>query len=76
MTQSLSTDPNLPILFEGFEAMETLFQNSELAPAQDLSLCFVCLRWTAGSPECRPGHRCEVRLAMEAPTYQGRPALA
>jgi hypothetical protein len=70
MTQGTATDPTLPIFFEGFERLETLFPNSEMEPPEDLSLCFVCLRWTTGSPDCRAGHRCDVRLAMEAPTSQ------
>ncbi|HUI78331.1 MAG TPA: hypothetical protein VLY24_10450 [Bryobacteraceae bacterium] len=37
----------------------------EQGASEDLSLCFVCLRWTAGDPECRPGHVCELQRALQ-----------
>jgi hypothetical protein len=65
MAQGPSTETTLP---DFFDRLETLFPDSEPAAPEDLSLCFICLRWLAGGCDFRPGPDCEVRLAMEAPT--------
>jgi hypothetical protein len=38
-----------------------------LAPERDdAALCFLCMRWTSGDPDCRRGARCEYQLALDA----------
>jgi hypothetical protein len=73
MAQGVSTDTTLP---DFFDRLETLFPDSDAAAPEDLSLCFICLRWTAGSCDFRQRPDCEVRLAMEAPAPQAQLALA
>ena len=34
-------------------------------PEQDLTLCFVCMRWTTDAPECRGTfHGCDLQPAL------------
>lgn len=63
MTQVPFTDPGVePVL--SFDALEALFQRESRAD-EDLSLCFMCLRWTTGDEGCRRGDRCELQLAQD-----------
>ena len=41
------------------------FARDELPARDDLSLCFLCLRWTTDDPACRKGIRCELQLALD-----------
>jgi hypothetical protein len=45
-----------------FDRLETVFNHEERAE-EDLSLCFVCLRWTTGDENCRRGYGCELQHA-------------
>jgi len=71
MTQLSLQDHGLPTFQEGFEALETLFSHGARAD-EDLSLCFVCLRWTTGDEGCRRGYRCELQLALDQPKAEPR----
>jgi hypothetical protein len=51
----------IPAVLENFDRLETLFNHEERAE-EDLSLCFVCLRWTTGDENCRRG-ACELQRA-------------
>jgi hypothetical protein len=31
----------------------------------DLSLCFLCMRWSAGDPDCRAGKRCDYQRMLD-----------
>ena len=64
MTQIQSTDPGVPPLLENFDSLERLF-DSRGRVDEDLSLCFVCLRWTTGNEGCRRGDRCELQLKLD-----------
>ena len=64
MTQAPVTDPGLSALQDSFHRLETLFHRDGRSD-EDLSLCFVCLRWTTGDEGCRRGDRCELQLALD-----------
>lgn len=64
MTQLVLADPNLRAFLEGIDNLENLFR-SEPSTNEDLSLCFVCLRWTTGDEDCRRGHRCDLQKALD-----------
>jgi hypothetical protein len=49
-------------VWDGFDRLEALFPSRA---DEDLSLCFVCLRWTTGDEGCRRGDRCELQLALD-----------
>jgi len=66
MTQIQSMDQGVPPLLENFDRLETLFSGEGRA-GEDLSLCFVCLRWTTGDEGCRRGYRCDLQLALDQP---------
>jgi hypothetical protein len=34
-------------------------------PRDDLSLCFLCLRWSTGDEVCRNGARCEMQVKLD-----------
>ena len=72
MTQLPLQDQGLPAVLESFEALETLFNRGARAD-EDLSLCFVCLRWTTGDEGCRRGYRCELQLALDQPETEPLP---
>ena len=64
MTPILSMDNQGARAFvEGFDRLEALFQRQ--VRDEDLSLCFVCLRWTTGDEGCRRGDRCTLQLAQD-----------
>ena len=58
-------EEGLPALREGFDRLEMLFPDEQRAE-KDLSLCFVCLRWTSGDEDCRRGYPCELEAAAES----------
>ena len=64
MTQIPLPEQSVPIPTEGFDRLETLFHREALME-EDLSLCFMCLRWTTGDEGCRRGYRCELQLAQD-----------
>jgi len=66
MTQLLLPDQNLQAFLQGIDNLENLFR-SEPSKNEDLSLCFVCLRWTTGDEDCRRGHRCDLQKALDKP---------
>jgi hypothetical protein len=66
MTQLSLQDQGFPGVLGNFEALETLFSRGARAD-EDLSLCFVCLRWTTGDEGCRRGYRCELQDALNQP---------
>lgn len=55
-------EQNLPPVFEGFDGLETLFNGVQ--PREDLSLCFVCLRWASGDPDCVAGRSCDLQRTL------------
>ena len=57
-------DQGLPEIRVAFDRLETLFPDEPRA-AKDLSLCFICLRWTTGNEDCRRGYGCELEAAVE-----------
>jgi len=65
MTQLSLQDQDLPAVLGNFEALDTMFGGARAE--EDLSLCFVCLRWTTGDEGCRRGYRCELQLALDQP---------
>ncbi|MBZ5724534.1 MAG: hypothetical protein LAP87_06010 [Acidobacteriia bacterium] len=52
----------MPPVFEGFDGLETLFNGVQ--PREDLSLCFVCLRWASGDPDCVAGRSCDLQRTL------------
>jgi len=72
MTQLQLQHQSLPAFQESFEDLETLFSRGARAD-EDLSLCFVCLRWTTGDEGCRRGYRCELQLALDQPGVEPLP---
>lgn len=63
MTQVTFTDPRVPAVLN-FDSLGALFQRGSPAD-EDLSLCFMCLRWTTGDEGCRRGDRCELLQAQD-----------
>jgi hypothetical protein len=63
MTTVLNTEPNLPPFFTAIDETETAFHCDQ--PVCEDSLQFLCMRWAAGSPECRGQGRCELQAASE-----------
>jgi hypothetical protein len=51
--------------FEQSGILETPSAISASEIPEDLSLCFLCMRWAAGDPSCRPGHRCDLQLVLD-----------
>ena len=65
MTTQLSlADQNLRAFVEGLKNLESLFRCEQIT-SEDLSLCFMCLRWTTGDEDCRRGHRCDLQKALD-----------
>ena len=69
MTQTSSTDEGMRDLMEGFERLETLFDRKPRED-EDLSLCFLCLRWSTGDESCRREYRCELQPAPDKPAFR------
>jgi hypothetical protein len=70
MPRSQWSDEDLMPPFEGFKALDDVFQNQETSGKRDdLSVCFVCLRWTSGDPNCRLGNECDVRKSCAADEF-------
>jgi hypothetical protein len=62
MTDVAAIFGSSPAVFDqGWERLEALFPASEPEVREDLSLCFVCLRWTSGDHCCRTGAPCELQ---------------
>lgn len=59
MTQQF-IQPGIPALADEFDRLVDLFPE-EPGSEEDLSLCFLCLRWTTGDEGCRRGYRCELQ---------------
>ena len=57
-------DQTLQSFREGLDSLDTLFRSEPIA-TEDLSLCFMCLRWTTGDEDCRRGHRCDLQKALD-----------
>lgn len=57
--------------FDGFENLDGLVQEADSTSRQDLSLCFVCMKWASGDPECRIGNACELQPECEQARSQG-----
>ena len=67
MSATLPREEGVTALVDEFDRLDTLFQ-SGVASDKDLSLCFVCLRWTTGDEGCRRGYRCEIeQLLLDPP---------
>lgn len=64
MTPIRLTDPGASALLENFDSLEKLFDGRGRVE-EDLSLCFLCLRWTTGDEGCRRGDRCELQLGLD-----------
>jgi len=64
MTQIQQTGPGVSALLEEFDSLERLFDGSGRMD-EDLSLCFLCLRWTTGDEGCRCGYLCERQLKLD-----------
>lgn len=54
MTPKPLTDPGALTLLENLDSLERLFDGRGRVD-EDLSLCFLCLRWTTGDEGCRRG---------------------
>lgn len=65
----IPTDQGQPAILEDFDQLETLFPR-EARTEEDLSLCFMCLRWTTGDEDCRRGYRCELQVAQDQPAEE------
>jgi hypothetical protein len=63
MTQVPLTDPSVPRMLDSLESLESLFNRGARA-GEDLSLCFLCLRWTTGDEGCRRGDQCELEAQL------------
>ena len=61
MTPKPLTDPGALTLRENLDSLERLLDGRGRVD-EDLSLCFLCLRWTTGDEGCRRGDRCELQL--------------
>ena len=67
MSATLPREEGVTALVDEFDRLETLFQ-SGAGSDKDLSLCFVCLRWTTGDEGCRRGYRCDLeQLLLDHP---------
>jgi hypothetical protein len=64
MTQIPVTEPGVPAVLDNFDSLEALFDRGTGAD-KDLSLCFLCLRWTTGDEGCRRGDRCELEAQLD-----------
>ncbi len=65
MAQECSVEQILPPVFEVFKAREKGFTSGGQETQEDLSLCFLCMRWAAGDPDCRSVHRCDLQLVLD-----------
>jgi hypothetical protein len=65
MTPAELSDFSLPASTEGFDGIEMLYQPGDTPVRDDLSLCFLCLRWTSGDHDCRSGIRCKYQLMLD-----------
>jgi hypothetical protein len=54
----------LPFL-EGPDMIETPFPIRAREMRDDLSLCFLCMRWSAGDKDCRAGKRCDYQMMLD-----------
>jgi len=63
MTEEMFEEKIVPPVFQGFDALEALFPSG--GPEEDLTTCFVCMRWTAGYPDCRLGNKCDLQPALD-----------
>jgi hypothetical protein len=46
-------NPEIPLLIGAREARD------------DMSLCFLCMRWSAGDPDCSAGKRCDYQITLD-----------
>ena len=65
MTQTALENETAPAWLEDFDRLEKMY-SGEARRDEDLSLCFLCLRWTTGDEGCRRGDRCELLRALDA----------
>ncbi len=65
MAQECSVEQILRPVFEVSKAPEKRFTSGGQETQEDLSLCFLCMRWAAGDPDCRSGHRCDLQLVLD-----------
>ncbi len=54
-----------PVFDGGANRLDTAFQVCEKPARDDLSLCFLCLRWSSGDEDCRNGVRCAMQLELD-----------
>ncbi len=54
-----------PVFDGDLSRLDTLFQSCEKPARDDLSLCFLCLRWSSGDEDCRNGVRCAMQLELD-----------
>ncbi len=54
-----------PVFDRDIDRLETLFRTCEHPVRDDLSLCFLCLRWSSGDEDCRNGVRCAMQLELD-----------
>ncbi len=55
-----------PAFDGGLDRLETLYDIKDKPARDDLSLCFLCLRWSSGDDDCRNGVRCEMQLKLDS----------
>ncbi len=61
-TAPLATESSFD--FTALQDTNTQTQDASV-PEQDLTLCFVCMRWTTDAPECRGTfHGCDLQPAL------------
>jgi hypothetical protein len=61
MSETLLMDDTLAPSFEGFESLDGLVREPDSDLQEDLSLCFVCMKWASGNRECRIGNACDLQ---------------
>ena len=55
---------SLDLAPEFLNDLETLYQPREAQAREDLSLCFVCLKWAAGNPDCLALRSCNLQREL------------
>jgi hypothetical protein len=54
-----------PPFLEGSDMLETSLPIRAQKTRDDISLCFLCMRWSAGDPDCRAGKRCTYQAVLD-----------
>lgn len=50
---------------EGLDDLGDSLLSVEEPARDDLSLCFLCMRWCSGDPRCKAGIRCEYQITLD-----------